>query len=276
MQESSLTISPAAKKIATGGAIGMCAGMLAAPEKYSLKRLLVQDKDSFKRIFTPQITKKMNAVEKNAITEIQNAAGQFLKSGSAEQKNVKPAAVAWAQEFKSIPIDETLAKNVENKKNYLKKVADNNNFVAIKLQLAKAKELLLEDLDNKFMREYYCRIKEQFNIAQKNLQKPIEEYRTVAREAYEERLKNLKKMPNRGIEIKQAFEKLKKAVAVKRTVTANKLYELTNNTSLKNNYKSISRFLPKARTRAAFQGALLLSTLTATGLIFFNPSPRKS
>ena len=45
---------------------------------------------------------------------------------------------------------------------------------------------------------------------------------------------------------------------------------------LKKAYKSVTKFLPKARTRAAVNGALLLSTLTALGIVFFNPSPHSS
>ncbi len=276
MQDSSLTINSAVKSIATGGAIGMCVGCLAAPEKYSLKKLLVQTPDSFTSILPHYVTKKMNAVEKNSLEQIKKAAADYLNSGKAEQKPVKAAAISWAKKFNAIPIDETLAQNVINKKNYLKKVAENNNFVAIRMQLKQARELVLDDLDNKFMQEYFERVKEQFNIAKQNLKKPIEEYRNIVKEAREQRLKNMKNLPNGGIDVKLAYENLQKAVAAKRTKSANKLYELTSDSSLKTNYKNISRFLPKARSRAALQGALLLSTLTAIGVFFFNPSPRNS
>ena len=273
MSESTLTISPVVKKIATGGAIGMCAGLLAAPEKYSLKRLLVQDSRSFSKIFTPSVTKKMNAVELNSIKEISKASDEFIKSGSSEHANVKAAAVDWAAKFKAIQIDELLEQNVINKKNYLKNVAENNNYAAIRNQYTQARELLLEDKDNKFMREYFFKVKEQFRIAKNNLKQPIEDYRAVSKLAHEQRLKNLKAKPTQCQEVKLAYEKMQKALAAKRTLTSNKLYELINQTTLNKHYKTISKFLPKARTRAAIQGALILSTLTAMGIIFFNPSP---
>ena len=117
-------------------------------------------------------------------------------------------------------------------------------------------------------------MKKQLQVATANLKEPIEDYKKVVREAYRQRVKNLKLLPNRGVEVKQSFENLKKAYAAKRTVSANKLFEIVNRFELKKAYKTVSKFLPKARTRAALNGALLLSTLTAMGIIFFNPSPQ--
>lgn len=273
MQESSLTISPVTKKIATGAAIGMCAGILAAPEKYSLKRLLVQDSDTFSKIFTPSVTKNMNAAETNALDEIKKASSEILSAGNSEKINVKNAAVDWAAKFKGVAIDEVLAQNVLNKKNYLKKIADETDFVAKRKDYTQARELLLQDLDNKFMRKYYYEAKEEFKAAKRKLKQPIQEYRDLVKEAYTQRVRNLNKHQTKGIEVKTAYEKLQKAIAAKRTLTSNKLFEMINQGDLKKNYKAISRFLPKARTRAAIQGALILSTLTAMGIIFFNPSP---
>ena len=119
-------------------------------------------------------------------------------------------------------------------------------------------------------------MKKQLRIATDNLKEPIEEYKKVVREAYRQRVKNLKLLPNRGVDVKQSFENLKKAYAAKRTVSANKLFEIINRLELKKAYKTIAKFLPKARTRTALNGALLLSTLTAMGIIFFNPSPQHS
>ncbi len=271
MRESSLTINPAVSKIATGGAIGMCVGYIAAPERYSLKKLLTLDKDTFSTIFPK---KKMNTAELNALEQIKNAAKEFVTSGRPEQEKVRAAAKEWYKKFKAVPIDETLAQNLINKKQFLRQVAEDNNLILIKKYYTLARELLLEDLDNKFMHEYFNKMKKQLKIATENLKTPIEEYKKVVREAYTQRVKNLKLLPNRGVDVKQSFEKLKKAYAAKRTVSANKLYEIVNRSDIKKAYKNISKFLPKARTRAALNGALLLSTLTAMGIIFFNPSPR--
>lgn len=270
MDKSSLTINPAVTPVATGGAIGMLAGCIAAPEKYPLKKLLVADSDTFDELFPK---KKMNALQLNSLEKLKQAAKEYLKSGKEERENVKLAAIEFNKKFKAIPINETLSQNLLNKKNYLKQVAEDNNFVLIRQYYTRTRELLLQDLDNSFMREYYNKIKEQLKLAKNNLKQPIEDYRNIVRETYTARLKNMKNLPNHGIEVKQAFEEMQKALAVKRTVNANKLYELVNRTELTKAYKSVMKFLPKARTRAAANGAILLSTLTALGIIFFNPSP---
>lgn len=275
MAQSSLTISPAAKTVATGAALGMCAGFIGAPQKYSLKKLLVQNSDSFDRIFSAPVTKKMNALELNAVNEIKKASSFYLSSGGSEHNTVREAAMDWAKKFNSIPIDETLTQEIKNKKSYLKQVAENNNFALIRNQLTEARELLEADKDNSAMREYLAKIKQQYKIAKENLKQPIADYRKVVKQAYEQRVRNMKQMPGRGIEIKQAYEKMKNALAAERTVKTNKLYEIINQADLKKNYKSVSKFLPKARARAATNGALILATLTAFGVIFFNPSPRK-
>lgn len=270
MKDSSLSINPAVSTIATGAAIGMCTGFVSAPDKYPLKKLLTMDSDTFTSLF-PQ--KKMNILQLDAMQKIQKATEEYLASGKTEKDAVKNAARNWRAKFKAIPIDETLAQNIINKKNYLQKVAEDNNFVLIRKYYTQTRELLLQDLDNQFMREYFHKIEEQYKIAKNNLKNPIKEYRALINQAYDERVRRLKEMPNRGIEIKTAFEDLKKVLAKKRTISANKLYEITNRPELKKAYKTISGFLPKARTRAAINGALLLSTLTAFGIIFFNPSP---
>ncbi len=271
MKESSLTIHPAAAKIATGAAIGMCVGYAAAPGQYSLKKLLTLDNDTFSKLFPK---KKMNADEIKALDTIKKASKEFLASGRPEQEKVKTAAKEWYKKFKAVPIDETLKQNLINKKQFLHKVAEDNNIILIRKYYTLARELLLEDLDNKFMHEYFSKMKKQLQVATANLKEPIEDYKKVVREAYRQRVKNLKLLPNRGVEVKQSFENLKKAYAAKRTVSANKLFEIVNRFELKKAYKTVSKFLPKARTRAALNGALLLSTLTAMGIIFFNPSPQ--
>lgn len=270
MKESTLSINPAVSTIATGAAIGMCTGFLSAPDKYPLKKLLTMDSDTFTSLFPK---KKMNILQLDAMQKIQKASQEYLTSGQSEKNAVKNAARNWHEKFKAIPINETLAQNIINKKKYLQTVAENNNFVLIRKYYTQTRELLLQDLDNQFMREYFHKIEKQYKIAKRNLKNPIKEYRALINQAYEERLQKLKEMPNRGIEIKTAFEELKKVLAKKRTISANKLYEITNRQEMKKAYKKISGFLPKARTRAAINGALLLSTLTAFGIIFFNPSP---
>lgn len=273
MQESSLTINPAVSKIATGGAIGMLAGYIAAPERYSLKKLLTLDSDSFEKVFPK---KKMNAAELNSMEKIKQASKEFLSADNPAQKKVKEAAQEWYKKFKAIPIDETLDQNIKNKKQFLRNVAEDNNIVLIKKYYTLARELLLEDLDNKFMLEYFQKMKKQLKIATENLKKPAEEYRKVVKEAYNQRVKNLTLLPNRGADVKESFAKLKKAFAQKRTLSANRLYEMINRPELKKAYRTITKYLPKARARAALNGALLLSTLTAMGIIFFNPSPQSS
>lgn len=270
MNKSTLSVNPAVSTIATGAAIGMCTGFLSAPDKYPLKKLLTMDSDTFTSLF-PQ--KKMNILQLDALDKIKKASAEYLTSGKSEKEDVKKAAINWHKKFKAIPIDDTLAQNIINKKNYLQKVAEDNNFVLIRKYYTQTRELLLQDLDNQFMRDYFHKIEKQYKIATNNLKNPIKEYRDLINKAYNERVSRLKEMPNRGIEVKTAFEELKKVLAKKRTISANKLYEITNRQELKKAYKTISGFLPKARTRAAVNGALLLSTLTAFGIIFFNPSP---
>ena len=151
MKESSLTIHPAAAKIATGAAIGMCVGYAAAPGQYSLKKLLTLDNDTFSKLFPK---KKMNADEIKALDTIKKASKEFLASGRPEQEKVKTAAKEWYKKFKAVPIDETLKQNLINKKQFLHKVAEDNNIILIRKYYTLARELLLEDLDNKFMHEY--------------------------------------------------------------------------------------------------------------------------
>ena len=66
MDNNSLCVNNASK-IAAGAFIGLCSGTLAAPQRYSLKKLITLKRDVFEKTFNTSVKGHMNNDEKNLV-----------------------------------------------------------------------------------------------------------------------------------------------------------------------------------------------------------------
>ncbi len=235
MNENSLSINPATA-MAAGGAAGLCGGYIFAPRKYSLKRLLVQQPDTFEKLFPQNLTDTMIRREVSALDAIKKASAEFHASGAADQKTVRKAAKNWRRKYTALKISPELLTNAAVKKDAIREAVETG---------ADIKQLCAE-------------------------------YKKALKDIRIARFEAMRNLPDRGYEVKSAYREMRKAMANKHTKTSNKLFELINKDTLKESYNSIKKFLPKARARSAAAGAVTLGTLTTLVSIFFNPSTQNN
>ncbi len=235
MSEKSLYINPA-KAMAAGAGVGLISGYAFAPRKYSLKRLLVQQPDTFEKLFPKEVKDTMLKKELAALKNIQQASDEFHTSGAADQNSIKHAAKKWRQKYSAVKIDDELLSNATRKKEAIREASETG---------ADIKGLAYE-------------------------------YKKALKEIRRAKFEAMRKLPDRGYEVKTAYKEMQKALATKHTKTSNKLFELINKDNLKESYTSIKKFLPKARARSAAAGAVALGTLTTLVTIFFNPSTQNN
>lgn len=272
MENHSLSVNPASK-IITGAFIGLCAGTVAIPRQYSLKKLLVQTPDYFEKTFNPTITKRMNEEQKGALSLLISGNETFRKSGKSQDRKIKSAAKKWHKSFNAIPIDADLNLRFQNKKEFLQRAIKETDFVNVNKNYRKIQSSLLESPDNLALREESLAITQKLKEIRSSLEFPIAQYKEVVQDIRKNRLKNMKSLPNSGLKIKTYFKKMEEEIGQKRTIKSNKLYELINTPLLKESYLKIQTFLPESRLGNAFKGAAVFGTLTALWL-FFNPSTR--
>lgn len=235
MNENSLSINPATA-MAAGGVAGLGAGYIFAPRKYSLKRLLVQQPDTFERLFPKDVKETMVRPEKSSLDAIQRASGEFHASGTANQETVKLAAKKWRRKFTTLQINSDLIEEAASKKKALQEAVEKGA----------------------------------------SLRGPANDYKKALKNIRKARFEAMRALPDKGLDVKTAYREMKEALARKHTTTSNKLFELTNNDALRESYKAIKKFLPKARARSAAAGAVTLGTLTTLVSIFFNPSTQNN
>lgn len=235
MNENSLSVNPAVA-MATGGVVGLGTGYIFAPRAYSLKRLLVQQPDTFERLFPKDVKETMVKNETGALDSIKRASGEFHASGNVNQETVKQAAQKWRKKFTQLQINTDLLEEAATKKKALQEAIEKGG----------------------------------------SLRGPASEYKKALKNIRKARFEAMRALPDRGLDVKTAFREMKEALARKHTTTSNKLFELTNNDSLRESYKAIKKFLPKARARSAAAGAVTLGTLTTLVSIFFNPSTQNN
>lgn len=273
MDNNSLCINPVSK-VGTGAFIGLCLGTLAKPQRYSLKRILSQTPQYFEDTFNKKVLQKMNEDEIKALNTIKDASLELRKSGSSEDRKIKSAAKKWYKKFISIDVDSSLEQRLKNKKEFLQKAIRESNFIEINKRFIDTNQKLSETPDNTILQEELVSLSKQKKQIKKSLEFPVFEYREAVAAVRKDRMKRMQALPNSGLEVKTLYHKMQDAIAKKFTITSNKLYELTNTPLLKESYGKIKSFLPEFRLSNALKGAAAVGTLTAIGLIFFNPSTR--
>ena len=127
MGENSVTISPSVTGIGSG-VLGLGAGYILAPQKYSLERVLMQDDDSFSRNFSDTVMKKATDGEKKSLTNLHDAAHSYHTSGDVILKEkIVPNAKLWHEMVAKVNVEDKFVSEVERtKKNYLQALKDTN------------------------------------------------------------------------------------------------------------------------------------------------------
>ncbi len=275
MSESSLVINPAIEPFA-GGVIGLGVGYSLAPRKYSLKRLLILRKDVFDKIYSENLISNMTDKEKAAIKNIKKARQDYRASKNQVFEQVRETAAKWKKEFIKVTVpEEMLERYKENRKN-LQDAIKSTDYISINKEFRNAKQALKKSPDDENLKAALKTANENLARVKAQLSSKIEIFKNSVKNISNERLYNIKSNPTKWVEVKEAYHEFLAALAKRRTISSNKLFELSNNKTLKKSYDAIKDFLPRARTRSALTWGVVLGSLTALLAAYVNPSARRA
>ncbi len=275
MSESSLSINPAIEPFA-GGVIGLGVGYSLAPRKYSLKRLLILRKDVFDRIYSDNLISNMTNREKAAVRNIQRARQDYRTSKHQIFEQVRETAARWRKEFVKVDVPEAMINQYnENRKN-LQEAIKSTDYINVNKEFRQAKQALKKAPNDENLKAALKAANENLARVKAQLASKIEIYKNSVKNISNERLYNIKSNPTKWVDVKDAYHEFLAALAKRRTISSNKLFELSNNKALKKSYDIIKDFLPRARTRSALTWGVVLGSLTALLAAYINPSARRA
>ena len=271
MSENSLLINPSIEPFA-GGVIGLGIGYTMAPRKYSLKRLLIMNPKKMSQIYSDNVIKQMNTNERNALSAIMTAKDEYKTSKLQNAEEIKKTAKIWHDEFKKVDVPQEIKDNFKQTRSALQDAIQKENFISLNKQYRKAKNNLKKAPENEELKKALTAANEALASARVRVAAKIEHYSNAVKNLYNERLYNIKSNPAKWTTVKEAYNNLLIAIAKRRTFASNKLFELSNNKDLIKSYNAIKDFLPKARTKAALTGGLVLGGITTLLAAYFSPS----
>ena len=270
MNERSLSVCPAIEPFA-GGVIGLGIGYSMAPSKYSLQRLLVLSEDKFEKIYSKELAENMAPGEKIALNNIKRARASYNTVKKEVVTGLKNAAQKWGRMFKQVEVPEYMSTAYSESKQNLKKIIEETNYIELNRKYRAAKAALKNSPDDERLKLALKEANTNLANAKAIVSPKIEIYKDCVRNVSKQRLFNVKNEPDKYAGVRSAYHEFLAALANRRTLAANKLFQLSNDKSLNKSYQMIREFLPKARTKSAITGAVALGGLTALLVTMITP-----
>lgn len=273
MGTDSVTISPAAAG-AGSAVLGIGAGYVFAPHKYSLERLLMQDDSSFARNFSDEKMKHATVKEKASVVNLNKAAKVYMDSGDEIlREEVKPNAKLWNEMVKKVNVDDKFIKEVQIRKEAYLDALQSTKYMELRKNLVLAQKNAMQNpKDLKYNLELKAAAQDfaKAQIAMEHSTKQYREARTAFRSAREGAVL---KLPDKGRKISAQWEKVRRAMSDRANLMYEKLATLTKDKNLNKDYSAIKKYIPKARTSAALLGGILAGTAgVIAGVYAFNKS----
>ncbi len=275
MSEKSLSVNPVIEPFA-GAVAGLGLGYAMAPRKYSLKRMLIMKPERLTQIYTKDVIANMKPNQQKALENILSAKKEYAVSRRQNFDEIKKTAKIWHDEFKKVDVPQNLTENYENARRTLQEAIEQEDYIKLNKKFREAKKALEKSPEDTKLKQALATANEQLAKAKTKLAAKIEVYSNTVKNIYNERLYNIKSKPAKWTKVKEAYNDFLVAIAKRRTLASNKLFELSNNKNLIKSYNAIKSFLPKARTKSALTGAVLLGGFTTLLAAYLNPSPVKA
>jgi hypothetical protein len=274
MSERSLSVSSVVEPCAAGF-IGLGLGYSVAPRKYSLKRLLLLKEDRFDKIYTQDLQTNLSPREQNALQELRQARQTYRASRKTYADKVKSTAVNWMEKFKQVDVPESLTEAYKTNRENLKVAIAETNYVELNKNYRAAKKALAKSPDDENLKAALTEANTELARGKALIGSKIELYKDSVANIRNERLAKIKNQPVKYTDVKEAYHEFLGALAKRRTAVSNKLFELINDKKLVKDYEILRQFLPKARTKSALSGGLIMAGITTLILKSINKSHSK-
>lgn len=257
MGSNTVSVSPCGVGAISSG-LGLGAGYILAPRKFTLERLLMQNDDAFNRIFSQKVMQNATKAEIKAVDSLKNAAKEYRLSGkSITDEKIKPEANLWNQMVKKVNVDDRFVKQVAETKTVYQQALKDARYAELKNSLdSAAKNVAANPKDTNLYLVMKASARE-FADAQLAVEKPLKDYKNARnsfRAARDEAILNL---PDKGKAISEQWAKVMRAISERANVMYEKLATLSAKDSLKNDYSAVKKYIPKSRTYSSLMGGII-------------------
>ncbi len=257
MSTNTVSVSPCGVGAISSG-LGLGAGYILAPRKYSLERLLMQNDKTYDRIFSQSAMKNATSEEKKSVENLRQASKTYRDSGIAITKEkIAPEAKTWHDLVKQVNVDDSFVSEVTAKKAQYQQALKDVHYKELKDSLEHAHKKVAENpKDTNAYLELKSAARE-FAEAELAVKEPLNQYkkaRTAFRSARENAILNL---PDKGRSISEQWEKVTRAISDRANLMYKKLATLTSNEGLKNDYSIVKKYIPKSRTYSSLMGGII-------------------
>lgn len=275
MSERSLSVSPVIEPCA-GGVIGLGIGYSLAPRKYSLKRLITLNKDTFEKIYSEDLRNTLNVREQIALQGLTDARENYRLSKLSVQDKIKEAAIKWVKKFKNVEVSENLKTFNQTSRESLQKAIEETDYISLTKAYRSAKAALKETPENEQLKESLREANINLSRARAIVGSKIELYKDSVKQITNERLAKVKNEPLNYYDVREAYHNFLDKLALRRTAASNKLFELVNNKNLIRNYETLKDYLPRARSKSAITGGMLVACVTSLLMLSLTSSIKKA
>ena len=257
MGTNTISVSPCGVGAISSG-LGLGAGYVLAPRKFTLERLLMQDEKTYDNIFSPKVMEKATKEEINAVDSLKAAAKSYRDSGKKITKEeIRPVASMWHEMVSKVNVEDKFVSDVSRTKARYQQALKDANYIELKNKLDLAHSNLLQNpKDTNLYLEMKAAAKD-FADAQLAVDKPLKAYkkaRSSFRAAREEAILNL---PDKGKAISEQWNKVMRAVSTRANIMYEKLATLRVQENLKKDYSTVKKYIPKSRTYSSIMGGIL-------------------
>lgn len=257
MGSNTVSVSPCGVGAISSG-LGLGAGYILAPRKFTLERLIMQDDKTFDKIFSPSAMRTATKEESKAVESLRGAAKSYMDSGKQITKEeIRPAASLWRKMVNDVNVEDKFVSEVAQTKALYQQSLKDANYMELKNKLILAhNKAVANPKDTNLYLEMKAAARD-FADAQLAVDKPLKAYkkaRSSFRAAREEAILNL---PDKGKAISEQWNKVMRAVSTRANVMYEKLATLRVQEDLKKDYSMVKKYIPKSRTYSSIMGGIL-------------------
>lgn len=275
MSNGTTTVSPALFG-ASSAVVGLGAGYIFAPRKYSLKRLLTKDSDTFERTFSKEVMKDASSSEKASLNHLKTASDEYRTSGrEILNEEIKPNVIQWKAMRDNVAVGAEFSSDLNAKKLDLQNAMKKNAFIDLRNSLKNLQEKASANPNDTVINQELKEASRKFSEAQKAMEIPINEYKKSLTSFKNARENAIKDIPDKGKSIAEQFSKVEAALKKRTNHMYKKLAEIASKDGIKNDYKAVKKFIPKARTYSAIMGGIILGIIGVLAGVFISNLQKK-
>ena len=257
-------------------AIGFSAGYSLAPQKYSLKKLITLDSDTFHRQYPENTIKALSTDEFLAFNKITQARQEYVNSPKGIAEEIKTKSQNWKKEFNNIEISKDIEKEYFAQKSIIREKTEELNIKQKRERFKTITDRVKLEPDNVDLKKQYEATSKELDFAIGEIKENLSAYKAAHKKFMSKKFFTMHNNPEKYANAIESFQDLLAACAKRKTIMSNKLYEITNDKSIKECFNILKNTVPKSRVKSAITGAVILGSLSALIKLCMNKSVKNA